>query len=795
MTNKEAAIQYAANGWPVFPLHHVNADGVCSCGGQDGCKPGKHPRLYSWPKAVCDLAQVHQWWEEWPDANIGMRLEGLTVLDVDVSGDKQGAESLRKLEAAYEPLDKYSRLRQRSGSGGVHEVYKDATAVGMRRKLQPLYPDLELFVGSGAYIVVEPSLHILGGRYKWTDTANPLNTHRDQIRLAEPPSWLLSVPSGKQAEKLAKVAKARAARKSLDTIFAEALERIKAGEARHLATMSMLGISKVVGYSRDESLVRLSGWVDAVNALILDKSRRFTMRECEACLRYVYNKEAVEEEGDTSSKKTNIAAILEELCGDVELFHSPKGEAFALVPMNDHVECRLLDSKVFKSILTYRFYKRQNSTPGREALQSFVDFLSARATYEGPEREVSIRFAHKDGRAYLDLGNAAWQVVEIDATGWRILPQSPVPFRRVAGMKALPVPASGGSLTTLRRFCNLQLDKHFVQAVAWLLSCFLPRGSYPVLLIMGGQGTVKSGTTSILRSVLDPATISLSALPRDERDLAIACNNSGIVAFDNISTLPAWLSDAFCRVASGGGFRTRTLTTDSDEQLFDTRRPLVLNGIDDLASRADLLDRGIGLYLRRVLDTQRKTDDEVLTEFAAAHAGILGALLTGVSAAIRNLPNVKTTSLPRMSDFARFAIAGEEGLGLEPGAFMQAYMEGRQLAAELNVENDVVAQALLRMIQGRNPRIWEGTAKDLLVVLSQQIAQGLPVPLEREAAKGWPSTPAGMGRWLRRAEPGLLAVGIHISEWRGKTAGRVRMLRIEYGDQSRLVLVPDQEAG
>jgi hypothetical protein len=148
-----------------------------------------------------------------------------------------------------------------------------------------------------------------------------------------------------------------------------------------------------------------------------------------------------------------------------------------------------------------------------------------------------------------------------------------------------------------------------------------------------------------------------------------------------------------------------------------------------------------------------------------------------------------------MSDFARFAIAGEEGLGLEPGAFMQAYMEGRQLAAELNVENDVVAQALLRMIQGRNPRIWEGTAKDLLVVLSQQIAQGLPVPLEREAAKGWPSTPAGMGRWLRRAEPGLLAVGIHISEWRGKTAGRVRMLRIEYGDQSRLVLVPDQEAG
>jgi hypothetical protein len=91
--------------------------------------------------------------------------------------------------------------------------------------------------------------------------------------------------------------------------------------------------------------------------------------------------------------------------------------------------------------------------------------------------------------------------------------------------------------------------------------------------------------------LVDPNSAPLRSEPRDARDLIIAANNSWVLAFDNLSHLPAWLSDALCRLATGGGFSTRELYTDSEEVLFDAVRTVILNGIEELAMRGDLLDR------------------------------------------------------------------------------------------------------------------------------------------------------------------------------------------------------------
>ena len=48
----------------------------------------------------------------------------------------------------------------------------------------------------------------------------------------------------------------------------------------------------------------------------------------------------------------------------------------------------------------------------------------------------------------------------------------------------------------------------------------------------------------------------------------IAANNGHLLAFDNLSGLPPWISDALCRLASGGSFAVRQLYTDDDEVLF-----------------------------------------------------------------------------------------------------------------------------------------------------------------------------------------------------------------------------------
>src|SRR5947208_7847848 len=64
--------------------------------------------------------------------------------------------------------------------------------------------------------------------------------------------------------------------------------------------------------------------------------------------------------------------------------------------------------------------------------------------------------------------------------------------------------------------------------------------------------------TTLFRSNTAP----VRALPREERELMIAANNGHVLAFDNLSRLPAWTSDALCRLASGGSFRSEEHTSE-----------------------------------------------------------------------------------------------------------------------------------------------------------------------------------------------------------------------------------------
>ncbi len=126
-----------------------------------------------------------------------------------------------------------------------------------------------------------------------------------------------------------------------------------------------------------------------------------------------------------------------------------------------------------------------------------------------------------------------------------------------------------------------------------------------MLVLHGEQGSAKSTLVRILRALIDPNTAALRAAPRDERDLVIAARNSWCLALDNLSHLPDWLSDALCRLATGSGFATRELYTDAEETIFAAQRPIVLNGIEELATRGDLLDRALLLYLPAIPEAQR----------------------------------------------------------------------------------------------------------------------------------------------------------------------------------------------
>ena len=122
---------------------------------------------------------------------------------------------------------------------------------------------------------------------------------------------------------------------------------------------------------------------------------------------------------------------------------------------------------------------------------------------------------------------------------------------------------------------------------------------------------------------------------------------------------PAWISDTFCRLATGGGFAVRQLYTDQDEVLFDATRPVMLNGIEEIVTRPDLADRGLFLTLEPIPEDTRRPEQEMLAAFEAERPCILGALLYRCGGGLKGLPETRLEKLPRMADFALWASACE----------------------------------------------------------------------------------------------------------------------------------------
>ena len=327
-----------------------------------------------------------------------------------------------------------------------------------------------------------------------------------------------------------------------------------------------------------------------------------------------------------SSKRPTQADILIDLAKASVLFHTPDGTGFADIDINGHRETWPIHSSGFKDWLTRSYFKQTDGAPSSEAMRSAIGVIQSRARFDGPELVVHIRVAEMNGRFYLDLCDATWRAVEIDTGGWRLIEDPPIRFRRPTGTQPLPVPVIGGSIAALRPLLNVQSNNDFVLVVAWLLACLRNRGPYPVLIVCGEQGSAKSNFTTIMRSLLDPNTAPLRALPRDVRDLFIAASNSHVLAFDNVSRVPDWISDTLCRLSTGGGFATRQLYTNQDEVLFDAARPVILNGIEDMVTRPDLADRGLFLTLEAIPENRRQPQAELSAAFEAERPRILGVL-------------------------------------------------------------------------------------------------------------------------------------------------------------------------
>jgi Bifunctional DNA primase/polymerase, N-terminal len=265
------------------------------------------------------------------------------------------------------------------------------------------------------------------------------------------------------------------------------------------------------------------------------------------------------DDNDDGDKKPKQADVLIALAADADLFHAPDGEAFADIPIDGHRETHRVRSQAFRQYLRHLYFKKARAGVNADAMQVAIETIAAKAVFEGEKHEVHIRVAELGDAIYIDIGNDSWRAIKVTAAGWQVVPSPPVRFQRSAGTRPLPTPQRGGSIQLLRPFCNVASKGDFVLLVAFALAVLRPNANYPVLVVTGEQGACKSTTIRFIVRLTDPRMPEQRSLPRDEDDLITAAKGSHLLPFDNVSGLVDWLSDAFCRLSTGGGAGKRRL--------------------------------------------------------------------------------------------------------------------------------------------------------------------------------------------------------------------------------------------
>jgi hypothetical protein len=267
-------------------------------------------------------------------------------------------------------------------------------------------------------------------------------------------------------------------------------------------------------------------------------------------------------------------------------------------------------------------------------------------------------------------------------------------FRRSALTAPLPDPVRGGSLDPLAELLHVD-QAGFRLVVAWLVAAVLPDIPHPILALVGEQGTAKSTAARLVVSLVDPSPAPLRTPPREMRSWAASASASWIVALDNVSSIPDWLSDTLCKAVTGDGIVERALHTDDDINILTFRRCIALTSIDAGRLAGDLAERLLTVELARIPTGSRRPDAEIAARYAQAQPGVLGALLDLTAQVLAALPGVRLAALPRMADFARVLDALDRTQGWTT---LADYGEAAAEANRAVLESSPVAQAIIALV-------------------------------------------------------------------------------------------------
>jgi hypothetical protein len=540
-----------------------------------------------------------------------------------------------------------------------------------------------------------------------------------------------------------------------------------------------------------------------------------------------------EEDDDDEEKKKQRAKVALELAEkhSKELFVNEFGRAFAAIQVDDHTEIHPMDERRFKNWLSNIYYKQEDDLLSDDDLKKSIRILEAKAEFDSGVRkhrlDVRVRGYSKQredrwlkqtdnyqgyelgdededtedfDEIYYDLTNLKWEAVKITADGWEIVKNPPILFRRYGGERAQPHPNRNYDKNVLNKFLGLLNVKN--QDHITILKGKLPSQLWPtttpkfVLMEPAAHGSGKTTMFELIKDSIDPNTTKTASLPGEIFNLKQYLAHNYISFFDNVSNISDEQSDTLCRAVTGSGDMKRKLYENDEDIIYNYRRIVGLNGINNAATRPDLLDRGVIIELEKIDRQNRKLLRTIKRDYNKLKADLLGFYLDIIVEVLKERKKhrdtdpdfyglkdlvVQTGGLPRMADAAILSeqiaakVAEKMGESYQPGDFLNALNRNLETLNVEALKESLVAEAMITFMtdmetfkkgidkkkHGDNYPHWEGSPTNLLGELNEFIDTHQDIKINTRS-KAWPQDPAVFGKELRRISPNLAALGIKI---------------------------------
>lgn len=437
-------------------------------------------------------------------------------------------------------------------------------------------------------------------------------------------------------------------------------------------------------------------------------------------------------------------------------------ETYVTIQIRENNENVNVKSERFKKWIVSQFYNIESKIPTNDNIAKIILLLESRAMNEVNEVLVERRCATVVNCIYYDLKDDSCNVVKVSRDGWEIIKDPPVIFARTKTMYRQVTPERNGNLDILDKWFRYKDENHLILQKVILVASLIPNIARPIQVLHGEKGSSKTSTMKLVRDIIDPAIVPVVSIPKTIDDLAVYISKNYVPCFDNIDTISNKVSDLLCIAVTGGGHTKRKLYTDDEEQVMFFQRFIVLNGINVVATRSDLLDRCILLELERIPPNERKEEKVLREEFDKDKPIILGAIFETLSKAMSIYDQVELNNLGRMADFTRWGYAIAEVLGIGGDKFLEAYLNNQNNANIEALESHPVGFAMYKFMEDKT--VWSGSPTKLLSEL--EIVAGFEKIDTTNS--NWAKTPNVLSRRLNEIKSNLLDVGIEFERSKGK---------------------------